>query len=64
MAIDELAAHRSDDIGTLVGNDDGLASHRTRLISGGARLHNLLKMRRQVNDRASIGQFCLVCIDL
>lgn len=49
MAIYDLSADRCDDIGALVGNHDGLTSHRACLIRSGTRLHNLLQMRGQVN---------------
>ena len=64
MAIHKLTTDGSYYVTALMWDHDGLPSHRRSFIRGRAGLHDLLKMRRQVNKRACGCQLSLVSIDL
>ena len=62
VAVAQLPVHWRDYVA--LGDDDGLAGHRRCLVRGGARLHNLLEVRGQVDERASCRQLRLIRVDL
>ena len=62
VGVDELITHRRDDVS--LRDHDTRTGHRRRLVRRRARLHYLLKMRRQVDQGTARSDFSLVCIDL
>ena len=62
MRVHQFCIDWRDDVA--LRDDDGLSSHRRRLVRRGSCLHNFLQMRWQVYHLASAAQISLVCVDL